>query len=459
VNLFTRSNATLAYIAMTLLLGGASSAGFSANFLLQFLGACLIGWCLWGGGAADDAHPGGLPRGLKLFGVAYLVLAVVQFIPLPPGLWGALPGRAPVYRGFEILEAVPPWLTLSLAPWNSLGSLTWWIPALAIFIALRVPDAPEARRLALTIVIVAVLSIALGGMQILNETFYIYSITNFGLGTGFFANSNHQGNFLLVALVLWGAFVADAGKSRVRRVDRLTGTLPAYAVAVLLLIGVLMSGSLACAVLLVVVLVGLAYIHRPAWRVTLPGVVVVGMIGVAGLVALLVWAPVSNDLTREGVLPGISRMEFFSTGLHIARDFAPFGAGLGTIPDLYPSYEDPMRVGTVYVNHLHNDLLEVLAETGLFGLVAIVLFVGWYARTAWRLWTQQRDHVFALAASIIVLVELVHSLGDYPLRTAGLSSMLAMGCAIMLSTRRKAPTETDRRNLHSHQAEKPMLRI
>ena len=95
-------------------------------------------------------------------------------------------------------------------------------------------------------------------------------------------------------------------------------------------------------------------------------------------------------------------------------------------------------MGLTFVNHAHDDLLEVLIETGAFGLVAVVLFLVWYVPRAWRLWTERRDHPIALAASVIIAVELLHSLVDYPLRTAAMSSIMAMACVLMVRDRKSS---------------------
>jgi O-antigen ligase len=424
----TRANATLAYLALVLLLGGASAAGWSANLLLQILGAVLIGWALW-----HRPGEGTTQTGLRRFGVALAVLAAVQFLPLPPGLWQLLPGREAVHQGFAMIEAPAPWLTLSLAPWKTLASLVWLIPALALFVSVRASGGPETRHVVWTGAAVAAISVALGAMQQVAGSGYIYAVTNFGEGPGFFANSNHQGSFLLCALALWGGWLIGGGFAPGRRTAWYAG-LPAVlgAIALLLVFGVLVSGSLACVALLVPVVGALVLMARPEWRPSLPLAVLGAVVLLGGFVAFLLLGPVGNDLTAKGVVEGISRQEFLATGSRIMADFAPTGSGLGTFQDLYRWYEDPEVVGTTFVNHAHDDLLELLIETGIFGLVAIVLFLGWYIPRVWRLWTGQAGHAVALAASIVIGVELAHSLVDYPLRTAAMSSMFAIACVLLV---------------------------
>lgn len=439
-SMFNRSNATLAYLAAVLFLGGASAAAYSINTMLQLLGAGLIAWTLWSGPGPHRTR-----TGLGGFGVALLVLGLVQFLPLPPELWRAMPGREGVAHGFALLDLPAPWLNLSLAPWKSLAALAWWIPALALFLATRADGAPPVRQLIWTIAVVAALSVLLGVLQRISGGGYFYLITNYGEGPGFFANSNHQGSFLLCALALWGAHCISELRQDRRGSWRSSTTLLMLGLGALLAFGVLISGSLACVLLIVPVGLALALMAKPDCRVPLPAVIGLGLLAVAVLIGLLFYGPFTNDLAAKSGIPGISRQEFLITGVKILRDYAPFGTGLGTFQDIYPWYEDASIVGTTYVNHAHNDLLELLIETGIFGLGALLMFLAWFVPRAIQLWRGERGQLMALAASTVVGIELAHSLVDYPLRTAAMSSIMAIACVLLVRTPEVGPSNARRR--------------
>lgn len=454
MSLFTRSRATLIYLTMVLILGGASAAGLAANFLLQLLGAGLIGWSLWG--ASPQARP---HTGMRRFAVVLAVLAAVQFLPLPPVLWSHLPGRGPIAAGFEMMDAPLPWLNLSLSPWHSLASLTWWLPALALVIGLRAPDAPNARQLVAVIAWVAGVSVLLGALQRTGGIGYIYEITNFGEGPGFFANSNHQGSFLLCAVSLLGGQLAGEAATS-RRFDWRAGENTArLGLLGVLLLGVLVSGSLACVALLIPVVMALALIFLPTVRVPMPLVLGAMALMIAGFAAFLVFGPVANDLTRTSTTVGISRQEFLLTGSRILRDFAPFGSGLGTFPELYPRYENVAQIGSTFVNHAHDDLLEILIETGIFGLAAVAMFLAWFLPRATALWRGDRVRTLALAASVAIGVELIHSLVDYPLRTAAMSSVMAIACTLLVRAQESARQHRGQAHRPSQAVDRSLIRI
>ena len=422
------SGVVIAYLVLVLLFGGASAAGFVPNAVLQVLGALLLGWCL----AAPDPLAAPWPSGLRRCAIALLVLIAVQFIPLPPFVWSALPGRGIITDGYAALNQPAPWQMLSLSPWNTVAALAWWIPALALAVALTRSTAPSSAALARTVASVAVVSIAFGAMQRAGGQFYFYQITNYGLGTGFFANANHQASFLLCALALWAAGFSSQRGAGVRR-DRLKiGPALYLAVLGLLILGIILSNSLAGIGLLVLILIA-TVVTTPADLQPSRPLVWLGLALVtAAVFAMVWWGTAGADLGQKAIDPGQTRLDFNRNGLALLRDIAPFGTGLGTFQEVYHWTESPNAVTNVYVNHAHNDLLELLIETGVFGLIALSLFLLWWARRAWDLWQAGRANSFALGGAIMTAAILAHSLVDYPLRTAAISSLFAMGCVLMI---------------------------
>ena len=409
--------AALVLLVGALLAGGASAAAPLGNAALQLAGAALAGWAI-----ACGALSG--PSRLRWPLAAGLLVALIQFIPLPPALWQALPSRSEVAQGFLLLGQPLPWLTLSLSPLRSLATLASLIPALGIALALRVAPCSWQRRSIVAVVAAALASVGLGLAQQFADTGYLYAITNRGLAPGFFANANHQSDFLLVAIAMLPGLLPQ-GLPRAPR--RLALALGAMIVAILLG-GLAANRSLACLAMAPPVVLATAAIVLPKARRAL---LVLAAISLPVIAIVAIAGPFANDLTGGSLVPGISRADFLTSGLAMLREHWPFGSGLGTFPTVYRLHEDPAQVTGVFVNHAHNDWLELLVETGILGAVLIATSLAALARLVWNTVRASPTAPIRLAACLALVVPLLHSLVDYPLRTAALSAIVALVIAIL----------------------------
>jgi O-antigen ligase len=120
------------------------------------------------------------------------------------------------------------------------------------------------------------------------------------------------------------------------------------------------------------------------------------------------------------------------------RDFMPWGTGLGSFRSVYQLYEKPEDVSNIYVIHAHNDYVELALETGVPGISVMIAFLVLWARAARRVWRYADAGPYARAASIASAAILVHSLVDFPLRTAAIGAVFAM-CLALLVERRAQP--------------------
>jgi O-antigen ligase len=118
----------------------------------------------------------------------------------------------------------------------------------------------------------------------------------------------------------------------------------------------------------------------------------------------------------------------------------PFGAGVGTFVPVYQLFETPqLYIAQAHINRAHNDLAELALESGVFGVIVLFGLVIWWLRRGGRVWRRslpaQReiDLLLPRAASIMIFVPLLHSLVDYPLRTAAIGALVAVGSALLLT--------------------------
>ena len=426
------------YLFLCLLLGG-SGQGVWANMVLQLIGLGLICW------SAIAKPRGAVGRDqLQLFCIALLALGVctLDLVPLPPGVWQQLGARTNIAEGYRILGESPPWLPISLTPYRSLASLLSAIPALAILAAtLRLGCRPW--MLAAALLAGTFGGILLGALQVTSanpETspWYLYPETNVGLATGFFANANHMADLLVVTLPFLAAIFARAGERRNEGQSYSAVVLLVAGATLVIAVGIALNGSLAGYGLALPVLIGSALIAFPGTRRQVRWLAPIAAILLIGAVGWLSTTPLSSssNLRASTETSVQSRQAILQTSLKATAAFMPFGSGLGSFRSVYALYEDHDRLDpTTFVNHAHNDYVEVALELGLPGVLVVFLFLLWWARTAWAKWQPRNRDPYEAAATIASAAILLHSVVDFPLRTAALSACFAMCLGILVRSR------------------------
>jgi O-antigen ligase len=423
-----------AYLLLCLMLGGASAAGFIANFMLQIASLPLIGWAIWHMVQERPSARIRVPLGLLAI---FLVIALLQLVPLPPAVWTVLPGRGAVVQGYRLLGIPLPWLPLTLAPDVALSSILWLLPAFACLLGVVVLGAFRGRSIATAIVAVTLASVAIGALQVIGGTSaYLYQVTNYGVAVGFFANANHNATLLLVCIPFLAALQATllkrSGSQRSASAIRLL-VGAAYAI---ILVGLLINSSLAGIGLGVPVALGswLAFGNqRPALR---RGIVVATVVVSLAAVVTIVVGPFGNNLfgTQTSNVE-LSRQTSFALTLSAARDYFPVGSGTGSFQPVYHMQEPLGSVTTTFMNHAHSDWIELLLETGLVGIAFAALFLAWWIIRVRAIWRAEEPDPFAQAAVIATAAIMLHSVVDYPLRTAALSAVFAVCIGLMSGVR------------------------
>jgi O-antigen ligase len=439
-----RDAAAPIYLFACLILGG-SSQGIWANMVLQLAGVGLIAWAALG--PVEEKLPQS-QRQLLMLAILGLGLVGLQLIPLSPTMWQSLGPRAPLADGYKVLGLAPPWLPLSLAPYDSLTAVLTLIPPMAMIAAgIRLGCRP--RWLVVALIAGAVAGILLGALQVsspdtLTSPWYLYADTNTGVATGFFANANHMAILLVITLPFLAAILASTG-AKGRNVQRYSAVVALAAGAGLVVaVGIALNGSLAGYGLAVPVLVASAIIVLPGryrairWLAPVAGILLIGAVG------WLATTPLSSRsaLQANAATSVTSRQEILATSMRATRDFMPLGSGIGTFRRVYALYENHDRLDpTTYVNHAHNDYLELALETGVPGLAVLALFLLWWARAAWRAWRPGDPDPFARAAAVASAAILLHSVVDFPLRTAAIDACFAVCLVLLVRQRPARPVE------------------
>jgi O-antigen ligase len=435
-----------AYLAMCLLLGG-SVQGVWANMLLQLTGIAIIAWA-----AVDDTQAPLLPPARQLLGIGILTVAVIalQLIPLPSSLWPMLGGREAIAEGYVVLGMPLPALPLSLTPYTSLAALFTLIPPLAMFCAIVRLRAYSVTALAIALLLGTITGILLGALQVTSadpttSPWYLYEESNTGVATGFFANANHMATLLVITLPFLAALLASARGANMQRYSALLALVSGAALVIV--VGLVLNGSLAGYALTLPVLAVSALIIMPAKSAYRRLAIVVGALMTVGALAALATSSIrtGGTLSKDASTSVQSRQEILGTTFAALPHFMPLGSGVGSFRDVYPMYENPDRVSTVYVNHAHNDYAELALETGIPGMIVLLLFFLWWGGAVLRVWSSVEAGPYARAASIASAAVLIHSVVDFPLRTAAISACFAM-CLALLADRR-TPVAADKADL------------
>ena len=423
-----------AYLFLCIVLGG-SAQGILSNLALQLAGVAILAWAF----LARLPHKGSRPaRQLGWLAVAAIALVLVQLIPLPPAMWSNLPGRTFVVDGFRLLGQPLPWMPLSLAPADTIATAMAMLPPLAMLALILRLGAYRDSWLLIALLCATFISVALGVLQIQSGGTgpYLYPLANLGTASGLFANANHMASLLLVSI----PFLVALGARRYRRLtnpnDRLLTVTLAVGAAIVVGLGIVTNQSFA------LLLIGAPVVGAAALQLIPPGRVrlgrlaaMLGLLFLAGIATLAVM--VSSGMSTSNQSSMTIRADIWKHSGEAIRDHGMAGSGVGTFPSIYAHYEDPATVERTYVNHAHNDYMEILLEAGLPGAVLLLLFLFWWSSRAFAIWRSPNAAELGRAACIASAAILLHSLVDYPLRTAAIATTMAMALGLMADPARR----------------------
>ena len=439
-----RSAVAPLYLLACLLLGG-SAQGVWQNAVLQLAGIVIIAWAA----ASNSSEP--IPRSAKLLLLivaAAIAVVALQLVPLPPSLW-AQGSRIHFAQGYQLLGRPIPSLPLSLTPAATMSTLLCIIPPLALFCAMVRLRAYRATWLAAALVAGTIVGIMLGALQVASSggglAWYLYPDTNRGAGVGFFANANHMATLLIVTLPFLAA-IGASGRSRDKQ--RYSALLSVAAAAgLLVVVGIVLNHSLAGYLLVLPVLAASALLLVPRdRRLRLWLTIFVALLAIAAVGALASSSIGGTRIGQDASVSVQSRTQILQTTGRAIADYMPFGSGLGSFVNIYRLYENPDAVTAEYVVHAHDDYAEIALELGIPGIILMLAFFAWWSRELWSVWRRSERGAFAKAASIASAAILIHSIVDFPLRTAAISACFAM-CLALLADRRTPPPRQEAQDL------------
>ena len=401
-----------------------------------------------------------LPQPLTAALAILLGYPLMQMLPLPESWWRLLPGHAEYIAAIDRFAqslvqsgAVTPARTLSVIPdATEQGWLALLPPLACLCVVLRLRS-EQLTRLLTIMSVFAALEAVLGLLQIGTLGGAVFyrpddAATGDGRALGTFINPNHFAAFLGTTLPLAVGLLVHGMRDKGRRAARdeavkLAGVRDAnlmvqrmmlFAVAVLLLLCLVMTGSragifsaLAALALTTLLLRRRGGRHGPH-RLLMPA-----LLGLVAVLAMLVGMAPFLDKLSPGTLADAweGRLLMTLTTLRAAVEFLPFGSGLSTLDGVFPRFQAGLGGG---IDFAHNDYAQSLLELGLAAPVMIGLALWAYAtrmRALWRAQVSSEITTIQLAAGVALVPVMLHSAFDFGLHMPGLAMWFATAAGVL----------------------------
>lgn len=396
-------------------------------------------------------------RSVSLLLVAACAIILLQLIPLPPSVWMSLPGHGQLEDIARITGTDRQWRPVNLVPqlgWVSLGAMLTPAAVLALAGGVAASSPPPGKsafvggtrskgmaRLIMLVIVIGTASALMSVVQLLGDPtgpLYLHRITNAGAAVGFFANRNHNAAFLVCMLPLLAAWASTSTRNARHLTTRNAALL---GIASLTIVLVLVGGSRAGILLAGIAIAWSLIIYRPVETRQIRGEQVgltrlkrgfaaALLVGLILLTVILSRAKSVDRAIDTGASELTVRWDFWQVTWRQAWEFFPLGTGLGSFVESYRMAEPLDQLTTYYVNHAHNDWLEVFHGGGIAAVVVLAAVVLWWlTRTVALFRTGARERSagrLALAGSAVMSILGVASFVDYPLRTAPLAALLML---------------------------------
>lgn len=443
-----------AFIVAVFILGGGARDDIWSLVVLRPLAVAMIAVGLWSIGREQWVQF----RGLFLLLGACIALPLIHLVPLPPGLWSSLPGREAMVEASQAAGLPLDWRPLSLVPtrtWNAFYSLL--VPLAVLVLLARVSVEDRARLLPLVLAL-GLIDAILSVLQLVGAPdgpLYFYRITNNGAAVGLFSNRNHNAIFLLLLLPMltlygrqWVSRNNEGGRAK-STAPRDLRPLVLIALGLSLVTLILVAGSrggliIGAIALLLMPLLLTESRRGSGWRASgyfsllagWRGLVAAGL--VAGVGALAIFFSRAAAVQRLMETGGESELRSSIWGpiAELAAKYFPVGSGVGTFVEVYQKDEPLSGLSHTYVNHAHNEVLEVLLTAGVPGMLLIFAIAIYWLRCIWPLFVSKAVVTPAMLTgrlgAIIVFLLALGSVADYPLRVPSKACLLVIGLAWLI---------------------------
>lgn len=363
---------------------------------------------------------------------ALALLFVVQLVPLPVGIWSSLGGRSLSANVLALIGAPTGPRPLSVDPELTMLAALAVLPGVAMAVAVMRMTAPQRLVLVWACVALALASLVFGVLQASfgaqAGTITLYTNAHIGQPIGVFANTNHQADLLAIGFVLAGMFAPPVRDAVARR--RLDRSMWIYGVMAALAAGVIACGSRSGIALMGLGVIAIVLRERLAGHVR---TLVIGGVALVGAMGLLVaFNPIFARAFADFSHTDDGRFHFWPNVIYAVEQFGWAGTGAGSFDGVYRSVETLDTLSQRYLNHAHNDYLEILLEMGWPGVALLIAFFAVLVLRVIRRPVAGIEGRLAYAGLACSGLLLLHSMVDYPLRTPLLGVVFGLCFALLV---------------------------
>ena len=128
------------------------------------------------------------------------------------------------------------------------------------------------------------------------------------------------------------------------------------------------------------------------------------------------------------------RLSIWKSTYNIFKDYPVLGTGFGSFVYIFPSYS--LRSNQAWVNHAHNDWLELLSDTGIIGF--LIIFSGAFylnilcLKKVLKIKNYSQIWIF-LGGYTSILSIIIHSFADFNLRSSANAFLVAVIIGLLVS--------------------------
>jgi O-antigen ligase len=376
------------------------------------------------------------PIALVLF---IVLIPLLQLLPLSAWLWNLPPARASLQQDLIAAGVTGLDLRWSLAPAATERDLLSLLPAVALFFAAIALGHTAWRWLLWWVIGLAVFSLMLAFAQLgAPQDSFLNPFPQYAPAlAGVFANKNHQAGALAIGLVLSVALLVDARRRASQVGDPRHGPVVLFALLALLFALVLPLVNSRAGVIIAMVATGAALLtsgtlslgRLRASRSMQVASIIALTLSAVGAYSAVAWMHADSAVTG-------SRAMLSQLTLNLGLANAPLGGGFGSFVPMFQQGTGDAMLVHPYINAAHDEYVQWWFEGGALAILALLATAGMLMLALYRLLRRRAEssvRTIGVAAWMGLLVMLLHSSVDYPLRTPALMGVFALLAGVVFA--------------------------